>query len=535
MSYIVPPLPVFTDREGKPLEGGFIFVGEAPDARDNPIAVYWDEALTIPAAQPIRTLGGYPTYQGMASQLWVNQVDCLITVCDRRGEAILVNADAKPFVTSREFDQFKESFAGGEGSALVGFRQSGAGAIDRTVLAKTRELGVSVKDFGAIGDGIADDTAAIQKALDAHLHVLFPPGKYLFTSLTLRDWQHISGSGFSPTIAVGGADVTLECTLTSGTAITCGYHPTIEYLSFVNTGGTYNDTTKVLSGTSATAIVLTDNMTVNYCTFSTWFRVFDLGAQAYYIRTNAVEFNRCSTGYDSSNGSTYDLGIYAPISRDTTTFFRGSASEPSRDIKIFGGSIEGYSTVAVYFLDLSLFGVYFETIPQRAGAFAIDPSVSGASVSMFGCTVYMNHTARFVNFSGLTYAGLVGSGNRFDGHAPSGAIIYYMPADGTVSLFGDRFGAGHPNDVYYVSSIAGHNFEMPALPAGNVFAAYSGMRIIGSRGSVQPGLSAEPPAPRPAGMVVTADGSSWDPLSRADSRPYQVIWRIDGWGAVSGL
>lgn len=41
---------------------------------------------------------------------------------------------------------------------------------------------VSVKDFGAVGDGVADDTAAIQAALDAHPKVYLPAGSYKLSS-----------------------------------------------------------------------------------------------------------------------------------------------------------------------------------------------------------------------------------------------------------------------------------------------------------------------------------------------------------------
>jgi hypothetical protein len=75
------------------------------------------------------------------------------------------------------------------GASLVGFIQAGTGAVARTAQSKLRE-NVSVKDFGAVGDGVADDTAALQLALNwaasAGGRLFFPAGTYKITSaLTL--------------------------------------------------------------------------------------------------------------------------------------------------------------------------------------------------------------------------------------------------------------------------------------------------------------------------------------------------------------
>jgi len=62
-------------------------------------------------------------------------------------------------------------------SAGISHIAAGTGAVATTVQAKLRET-VSVKDFGAVGDGVIDDAAAIQNALNASDYVEIPDGTY---------------------------------------------------------------------------------------------------------------------------------------------------------------------------------------------------------------------------------------------------------------------------------------------------------------------------------------------------------------------
>ena len=78
---VLTPFPLFYDADGVPLEEGYIYVGVAGlNPETNPQLVYWDSALTIVAAQPVRTLNGYPSNSGTPGMLYTSTTNFRVTV-----------------------------------------------------------------------------------------------------------------------------------------------------------------------------------------------------------------------------------------------------------------------------------------------------------------------------------------------------------------------------------------------------------------------------------------------------------------------
>jgi parallel beta-helix repeat protein len=160
---IQPTYPIFTETDGLPLENGYIWIGTTNlDPQGNPINVYWDKALTILAPQPIRTINGYPSRSGTPGRLYVNS-DYSIRVQNSKGSLVY----SAPAATERY------------NSVVVDltFTQTGTGAVTRPINSKILEQLPSPEDFGAVGDGVADDTTSMQELFDAHDQVRLLPGK----------------------------------------------------------------------------------------------------------------------------------------------------------------------------------------------------------------------------------------------------------------------------------------------------------------------------------------------------------------------
>ena len=104
-------------------------------------------------------------------------------------------------INSRIVIKYKEGLPNLSGDSQdIRYVPAGTGAVTTTVQTKLRET-VSVKDFGAIGNGVADDSTAIQNAINYvdslnGGNVYFPVGEYLAGGLII-DSEYVNLTGAS--------------------------------------------------------------------------------------------------------------------------------------------------------------------------------------------------------------------------------------------------------------------------------------------------------------------------------------------------
>lgn len=71
------------DMQGRPLDAGKVYFGEPnKDPELYPINVFYDEALTIPAPQPIRTMGGFMNANGQMVEIYAAEIEYSVKVLD---------------------------------------------------------------------------------------------------------------------------------------------------------------------------------------------------------------------------------------------------------------------------------------------------------------------------------------------------------------------------------------------------------------------------------------------------------------------
>jgi len=249
LTQLAPPYPIFTDKNGDPLDAGYLYFGEAnQNPETNPIQVYYDNGLTIPAAQPVRTSNGYVMRNGSPALIYADG-QFSVTVRNKKNELVIYSPVGFGVVPGAPFTfgtsdrvvrdvatlladvQFTYTFGvpntvqvfpGDILRTLVegfAYEVAASGATDQHVTTagavklyvQKSDEGYNVKAFGAVGDGVADDTAEIQTAfrtVQAATGTLFiPPGTYRVSSTIGVD--NATATDFCDDVTVIGYGATL--------------------------------------------------------------------------------------------------------------------------------------------------------------------------------------------------------------------------------------------------------------------------------------------------------------------------------------
>jgi len=240
----------------------------------------------------------------------------------------------------------KNAFGASSGSSLVGFNANGVGAVTTTVQNKLRES-VSVKDFGAVGDGVTDDYAAIIAAINSFTSatstyyavgptIYFPPGNYYCSqAINLKKTVRMIGETSGHT---GGVSVTLTFPAGSDGIIVNRY----------NTNGPTGTTTngKGADGSLIEGIAVTQ---ANYVLSSAPILDYNSGKNQFISNILGVAFS-VGTPIYVPNEFLVPLGSGTVSGVDITTHVLDLATSPANFVigETVTGGVSGATGVVVY-------------------------------------------------------------------------------------------------------------------------------------------------------------------------------------------
>jgi hypothetical protein len=259
-----------------------------------------------------------------------------------------------------------------------GFLQAGTGAVTRTAQAKMRDI-VSVKDFGAVGDGVTDDTAAVQAFFNACQdgRGYMPPGIYKITStlnLLPQYSYNIEGSVYKNTADAG----TVILNTGTGDAIYINNEPFTpppkdSQIRLSNMTIKGNSSSRDGIYTRQTMIHL-DNvwltthgrhgLHLERAYSSSFKQVFFTGnaQNGCYIRIagNALHFDHCLFNGNAKSDGYAGLYMTADVSVDSSNFGVVFTSCDFTSNGQHAGVTTAYGAVIQYSRPVSLVGCYFE-------------------------------------------------------------------------------------------------------------------------------------------------------------------------------
>lgn len=97
MTKLFNPEPIFLDAAGNLADGGYIYVGVAnADPETSPIDCFWDEARTIPATQPLRTIGGLIVNGTTPAAVFFAETDYSMRLKDAGGNLVYYTPTTYP-------------------------------------------------------------------------------------------------------------------------------------------------------------------------------------------------------------------------------------------------------------------------------------------------------------------------------------------------------------------------------------------------------------------------------------------------------
>jgi polygalacturonase len=300
----------FFDNNGVPLAGGLIYTYLA--GTTTPAATYTSSTGLIAHSNPIvlNAAGRIAT-----GEVWLTSgVDYKFIV----QTSLFVQLGSYDNIPSiNDFTSIYADLANTAnpalGDALVGFRQSNSlgnltSAVGRTVHQKLQES-VSVKDFGAVGDGITNDSAAIQAAVNSFTasgvggEIFFPKGTYkINTVITVPSIiNELSGIRF---VGVGFGSEIQAGTETTSLFLTTGRDVSFSNLYFVNTS-TLTDTAIAGGGPFTNSY---PGLTIDSCKFLGFNNGIGLNFTNHTITNNFFLNNTCHVSFADDGRNSYVFG-----------------------------------------------------------------------------------------------------------------------------------------------------------------------------------------------------------------------------------